>query len=309
MELLHAVLAHEVHAFLADECAEVDVQSLASDLHQHADLHRYEVEHPGRVPHVVRQLTEFLHVGTAPHSLKVARLGPERVFHQLCADVRERLERHHHDVLRVIGEEEEIYGRVMQKFPPVADSDLKITVIATTDHTVDLVRTLFADVGILSSTDAQDGGFRSDVEEALHIVQLPEPRNETAVAVNGHNLALTFLQRHHILLELLGLDLVKKALIASLVDLSVKKGRIDLGVPDEERIDHVVDFLTALEAFLVLIDRDELHSGYPAFPRHKVQEQFPVHRGITIESQDPVGFTGALNDRGREFLRHGRCAS
>ena len=64
VELLHAVLAHEVHAFLADECAEVDVQSLASDLHQHADLHRYEVEHPGRVPHVVRQVTEFLHVGT-----------------------------------------------------------------------------------------------------------------------------------------------------------------------------------------------------------------------------------------------------
>lgn len=97
--------------------------------------------------------------------------------------------------------------------------------------------------------------------------------------------------------------------MATLVDLSVKERRIDPGVPDEERIGHAVDLLTALEAFLVLVNGDELHAGAHAFPRHEVQEQFPICRVVTVESQDLVGFTGVLNDGSRESLHHGRCAA
>ena len=57
------------------------------DFKKEADLHRDEIKYPCAVPHLLRKVTLFLDIRSAPNSLKIARLCTERIFHELCADV------------------------------------------------------------------------------------------------------------------------------------------------------------------------------------------------------------------------------
>ena len=221
LELLHAILAHQIHALLVDEGAIVDVELLVAGLHDHADLHRNEVEDPGGITHLLGKFAELLHIRAAPDSLEIARLGPERILHQLGADVGESPERHELQVLRIVVEHVPVGHVVLPEFVTVPHGTLEVAVVAAAYRTVDYARTLLSEVGILAPAYAQHTLHRSKVEEYLHIVEFAEFRNERAVAINHADLAGLPGSRDR-LFEGLGAGFIHKSLISTLINLSIE---------------------------------------------------------------------------------------
>ena len=125
------------------------------------------------------------------------------------------------------------------------DSVFEIAVVTPADDPIDRIRTLFSKVGVLTSPDPEHRGLRSEVEEALDIEEVAQLRDKAAVAVDDHDLAGSLRLRDR-LSERLHPVLIKQSLIASLIDFSVEQCRIDLRVPNENRIDDRVNFLSVL---------------------------------------------------------------
>ena len=271
VEVLHGLFAHQAGAFLVHERAVVDIEQLPAGLHQHAHLHRDEIEDPGAVAHFPRQVPQALHVASTPDAFEIAGLGAERVLYELRADVRKGFEGHHLEILRVVVKEIPVYPSGPEQFAAQAYGTFEVAVVAAADGPVDDSGPGFADIGIFPPADAQDGVFRGKVEEALHVVEVPESRDQRTVAEHGdHRTGNLFCRQR--LFQRFGLILIHQTLVTTVEDLSVQQGGVDLGVPDEQRVDKGVDLRPALEGFPEEVNRLKLKPPQVAFPPQQVDE-------------------------------------
>ena len=174
---------------------------------------------------------------------------------------------------------------------------------------VDYVRALLSDVDVFSTANPEYGCLRSDVEETFRVIESSEARNQHSVAKHGDNLSGSFPERRNLFLERLCLLLVEHTLVSALVYLSVEQRRVNLLVPNEHRVYHRVNFLSALEAFRIGIDRLELNSGRRTFPSEQIEEDGPVHRSVSVECDHLILLPCLFDDRGGKLLRHVRGAS
>ena len=132
----------------------------------------------------------------------------------------------------VIVNEEEVWNIVLPEVLPELYCTLEVAVVAAADSTVDDARTVLADVCIFSVSDAEDTPHRSKVEPALHIIHIAKLRNHTSVACYDNQLSCGLLCRDS-LLEICNLSLIEKSDVTSVIEFSIKKGRVDLGIPDK----------------------------------------------------------------------------
>lgn len=148
VELFVGCFAHQPLSLTGYETAEVYVQKMLSGLYQHAHLHRDEIEDPGTVPHLLRQFSKPLHIGTAPNSFNVAGFRSERIFHQSGTDVCKGCKWKQLQLVRIVAEAVEINGPVPYQFPSAAYGILEVAIVAAADNPIDEIRPLFAYIGI-----------------------------------------------------------------------------------------------------------------------------------------------------------------
>ncbi len=283
--LLHALLAHEGHPFLVDEGAVVDVQKFLSGLYQHAHFHGNEVEHPGGVAHLLREMTLFFHVTAAPDPFQIAGFGAEGIFYQLGADVGKTAEGHHLQVGPVVVQEIPVQGVLCKEFLAQLDGILKVAVIAAADGSVDDAGVFLAQVGIFSGADAQHAVHGRDVKPALDVVQAAQLPDKGAVTVHEHQRSRG-LEGGKFLLESFHLLRVRQADISPMIDLAIEQCRVYLLVPDEQRVDDGVDFLSAFEGTLITIHKLNLETEDIAFPGQEAHHEVPLGAGITVKGND-----------------------
>ena len=79
---LYALFAHQCPGFLVDKNKKRDFNQLLTGLNEQGHFQRNQIENPGAVFHLFRQIAHLLDVMPAPYAFQINRLAAERIIDQ-----------------------------------------------------------------------------------------------------------------------------------------------------------------------------------------------------------------------------------
>ena len=237
------------NCIVLNERVEWELQLLAISLDNDTYLHWDKVEYPCAVTHLLRKITQVLHIRTSPYALQIYRLTTEWILNHCFEDVVQRLNRHQLHSVEVVVTNIPINFTLREQLTTQCNGHLEIEVVATTDNLVCRLRLRLTEVDVCATTDTENRLLRSNIKIELRVVQRTQLLNENTCTIYDNYLTLLDRSLPICNLLLVGLQLcrIEYTLVATVINTAIEQCRVLLLIPLQLRVDHCIDLLLALQ--------------------------------------------------------------